>query len=143
MPVRQLAEDYEEYEAQAAAQPMRQPEPEQQPEQKSVDVEVRRPVAPSSFRHHIVLNTRLRARFFLLIAALAVFSMVVTVRSSMIASHGYELVQMQQQAQKLEQENEHLRIENAKLRSPQRIGQIARDQLGMVTPKDVYFAAEK
>jgi len=47
---------------------------------------------------------------------------------------------MKAQAAKLEKDNELLRLEIAKLKSPQRIQQIATTQLGMVTPQNTYYA---
>ena len=69
--------------------------------------------------------------------------MALTTCSSMGARRGYELVQAQQAAVRLEQQNEQLRIEIARLKSPQRIQSIAAKDLGMVIPKQVYFASDK
>ena len=69
--------------------------------------------------------------------------MLVVIRSGISASRGYALVATQTQAQQLEQENERLRIEIAKLKSPQRIKQIAADELGMTVPKKMYFSHER
>lgn len=94
-------------------------------------------------RSPTVLDTNLRSRarvLFLLVAALA---MIVVVRSGISASRGYALVAVQQQAQQLEQENERLRIEIAKLKSPQRIKAIATEELGMEVPKKMYFTHER
>jgi cell division protein FtsL len=65
------------------------------------------------------------------------------VGSGISASRGYELVAIQQQADQMEQENERLKIEIAKLKSPDRIKSIAQDQLGMSVPKQTYFSSEK
>lgn len=89
------------------------------------------------------LNTRLRSRCRMLFVLFAVLAMAVTVRSGISASRGYALVAVQTQAQTLEQENERLRVEIAKLKSPQRIRTIAETELGMQTPQKVYFAHEK
>ncbi|BEU87007.1 hypothetical protein TAMA11512_04710 [Selenomonas sp. TAMA-11512] len=89
------------------------------------------------------LNTRLRARVFLLITVLCVMAMIVTVRSGIVASRGYDLVKMQRQAAAVERENDHLKIEIAQLKSPDRIRRLASDNLGMSTPKNVYFANEQ
>ena len=94
-------------------------------------------------RSPTVLDTNLRSRarvLFLLVAALA---MIVVVRSGISASRGYALVATQTQAQQLEHENERLRVEIAKLKSPQRIKQIASEELGMVVPKKMYFSHER
>lgn len=68
--------------------------------------------------------------------------MLVVVRSGINASRGYALVTTQNQTQALEQENERLRIEIARLKSPLRIKQIAQDKLGMDVPKKMYFSHE-
>ena len=86
------------------------------------------------------LNTHLRSRCFLLLALVCVMAMAVTIRSGITASRGYDLVKVQQQAEALEKENEHLRIEIAQMKSPERVRRIATEELGMSTPKTVYFA---
>lgn len=99
--------------------------------------------AQSAREPRTVLNTKLRARVFTILALLCIMAMVVTVRSGIMASRGYELVKMQQQAAAVERENEHIKIEIAQLKSPDRIRRLATDNLGMSTPKNVYFANEQ
>ena len=89
------------------------------------------------------INTVLRSKCRLAFIIFAIFAMLVTVRNGISASQGYALVATQSEAQQLEQENERLRIEIAKLKSPQRISQIAEEELGMVVPKKMYFAHER
>ena len=86
------------------------------------------------------LNTHLRSRCFLLLALVSIMAMAVTIRSGITASRGYDLVKIQQQAETLEKENEHLKIEIAQMKSPERVRRIATEKLGMSTPKTVYFA---
>lgn len=86
------------------------------------------------------LNTHLRSRCFLLLALICVMAMAVTIRSGITASRGYDLVKIQQQAETLEKENEHLKIEIAQMKSPERVRRIATEKLGMSMPKTVYFA---
>ena len=86
------------------------------------------------------INANLRSRAAIL--ALAVVS-VITVRSGISATRGYELVQMQRAAAQLERENQQLEIDIAHLKAPQRIRDIATNELGMIVPKDVYFAVGK
>ncbi len=69
--------------------------------------------------------------------------MLVVIRSGISASRGYALVATQNQAQQLEQENQRLKIEIAKLKSPLRIKQIAQDKLGMDVPNKMYFSHER
>lgn len=90
-----------------------------------------------------VLDTRLRTHGQLLFLTMTVLALLVTVGSGISASRGYELVALQQQADQLEQENERLKIEIAKLKSPERIKSIAKDQLGMEVPKQTYFSSER
>ena len=89
------------------------------------------------------LDTKLRSRCQMLFVTVAVLAMAVTVRSGISASRGYELVAIQQQVQQVEQENERLRIEISRLKSPQRIGQIASSQLGMEVPNKMYFSHDR
>lgn len=89
------------------------------------------------------LDRNLRSRCQIAFIIISILAMLVTVRSGISASRGYTLVATNTQAQQLEQENERLRIEIAKLKSPQRIKQIASDELGMVVPKKMYFSHER
>ena len=90
-----------------------------------------------------VLDTRLRSHGQLLFLTMTVLALLVTVGSGISASRGYELVAIQQQAEQKEQENERLKIEIAKLKSPDRIKAISKDQLGMEVPRQTYFSSEK
>jgi cell division protein FtsL len=82
----------------------------------------------------------LRKQFLQLILLAAALAMLITVHSEMMVRTGYSLVEMKAQAAKLERDNDLLRLEIAKLKSPQRIQQIATSQLGMVTPQTAYYA---
>ena len=88
------------------------------------------------------LNHLLRSRCRLAFVVISILAMLVVVRSGISASRGYALVATQNQAQQLELENEHLKIEIAKLKSPIRIKQIAQDELGMDVPNKMYFSHE-
>ena len=88
------------------------------------------------------LNHLLRSRCRVAFVIISVLAMLVVVRSGINASRGYALVATQNQAQELEQENERLRVEIAKLKSPSRIKQIAAEELGMAVPKKLYFSHE-
>lgn len=89
------------------------------------------------------LNHLLRSRCRIAFVFFAVFAMAVVIRSGISASRGYALVATQNQAQQLELENERLRVEIAKLKSPQRIKQIAEEELDMVVPRKMYFSHER
>ena len=86
------------------------------------------------------LNHMLRSRCGLAFIIISILAMMVVIRSGISASRGYALVATQNQAQQIEMENERLRIEIAKLKSPQRIKQIAADELGMDVPSKMYFS---
>lgn len=73
----------------------------------------------------------------LLVGLLALF---VTWGSSAIVKAGYELVQARASLTKVEKQNEIMRLEISRLKSPQRIREIAAGQLGMVNPPAVYVA---
>lgn len=87
------------------------------------------------------LNVALRARCLTLAVVIAVMAMFITVQSEAIISAGYDLVKTKAQIAKIEKENELLRLDIAKLKSPERIKTIATGDLGMVVPQTVYCAA--
>ena len=89
------------------------------------------------------LNHLLRSRCRVAFIIFAVFAMAVVIRSGISASRGYALVATQNQAQQIELENERLRVEIAQLKSPQRIKQIAEEELGMKVPNKMYFSHER
>ena len=88
------------------------------------------------------LDTKLRFKAAVLLALFAVATTVTLVRSELSAMRGYELVQIQQEAAQLEQENKDLEVQIAGLKAPQRIKDLAINELGMVVPKEFYFAAD-
>ena len=81
---------------------------------------------------HRVLNTSLRSHFQVLFIVTALLAML----------RGYTLVETQSEATRIEQENERLNVEIAKLKNPERIKAIAESQLGMQVPKKTYFSHE-
>ncbi|MCB5725526.1 MULTISPECIES: cell division protein FtsL [Mitsuokella] len=91
---------------------------------------------------HRVLNTSLRSHFQVLFIVTALLAMLVTIGSGISASRGYTLVETQSEATRIEQENERLNVEIAKLKNPERIKAIAESQLGMQVPKKTYFSHE-
>ena len=86
------------------------------------------------------LDIALRVKCLITVLLVVAVAVVVTVRSESIVRAGYELVQMKSQSLSLQKENELLRLEIAKLKSPQRIQAIATGELGMVVPQQVYYA---
>jgi cell division protein FtsL len=79
-------------------------------------------------------------QIILLVAAAA---MMVTIQSEITVRAGYDLVELKAQAAKLEKENELLRLDVARLKSPERIQQLATRELGMVMPQNTYYATAK
>ena len=124
MLARQLEEDY--YEALPQEQPV-------QP-QKHIRRRTVKRITPRS-------NGGLKVAMTVLLAA--VMAVLFLGSSSELASRGFELVQLKQQAATLEKENAQLEIENAKLKSPNRIKEIAEKKLGMTIPHQVYFVEGK
>jgi len=86
------------------------------------------------------LDIALRSKCLITVVLVAVIAIFVTVRSEAMIRAGYDLVQLKSQALHLERENERLRLDVAKLKSPQRIQHIATAELGMVMPQNVYCA---
>lgn len=87
------------------------------------------------------VDRRLRAKCLTLVIFAAVIAGATTMQRAAIVEAGYELVKIKGHVAKVEQENEFLRLDIAKLKSPQRIDEIAVTKLGMVLPKNAYFAS--
>lgn len=71
---------------------------------------------------------------------MAFMAMILTFQCELIVRSGYSLVQLKNQAAGLEKDNEKLRLDIARLKSPQRIHDIAQNNLGMVTPQTMLYA---
>ena len=86
--------------------------------------------------HREVDQTRLREMWRLLAAAGVVVALVLfsAYQHFELLRHGYRLEQMQKERAAEAEINRHLRLEIETLRSPGRIEQLAREQLGMVSP---------
>jgi len=85
----------------------------------------------------------LRTECVISAVVLGLLAMFVTWGSSSIVKAGYELVQTRACLTKVEKQNELLRLEMARLKSPQRIQEIAVNQLGMIKPQAVYIVAKE
>lgn len=85
------------------------------------------------------INNEFRNKCLILISLILFLAMVTMVRSEMVVNNGYELVQLKGQVNKLDQDNERLKLDIAKLKSPERIQTIAVGKLGMTIPQNVYF----
>ncbi|SEO37326.1 septum formation initiator family protein [Propionispora vibrioides] len=88
-------------------------------------------------------NLALRAKCFATVLLLAAIAIVFTIQSEAMIRAGYTLVQSKAQLAKVEKENEQLHLDIAKLKSPQRIQTIATSELGMVLPKNIYYAVNE
>lgn len=85
-------------------------------------------------------DKRLRAKCLILVILAAIMAAVTTIQSAIIIQAGYDLVKIKSQVAKIEKENEILRLDIAKLKSPQRIEEFATKNLGMVVPQNAYYA---
>ncbi|WP_094605649.1 Cell division protein FtsL [Sporomusa silvacetica DSM 10669] len=85
-------------------------------------------------------DKRLRAKCLMLVILAAIMAAVTTMQSATIIQAGYDLVKVKSQVAKIEKENELLRLDIAKLKSPQRIEEFATKNLGMVVPRNAYYA---
>ena len=95
---------------------------------------------PTIIRSLPKLDIALRTKCLITVLLVAAVAIFVTVRSEAIIRAGYDLVQLKSQALSLQRENELLRLDIAKLKSPQRIQNIATAELGLVMPQNVYRA---
>lgn len=86
-------------------------------------------------------DKRLRVKCLTLVVIAAVMAVVTTMQSAAIIQSGYDLVKIKAQVAKVEKENELLRLDIAKLKAPQRIEEFAVKELGMVVPKNAYYAS--
>ena len=85
----------------------------------------------------------LRTECLLSAIVIGLLALFVTWGSSAIVNAGYDLVQARACLNRAEKDNEILRLELAQLKSPQRIREIAVNELGLRQPNAVYMAAAK
>ena len=90
-----------------------------------------------------VRRSNLRGKAAILLLLITILAGITTLESSVIASKGFEIVQIRTEAAKVEKENALLKISNAQLKNPQRIKEIAQQKLGMILSEQVYFAEGK
>lgn len=88
------------------------------------------------------LNNALRTRCMILFVITTILAVFFILRSGMAASEAYQLNQMKGQATVLETENARLHLEIAHLKSPERIQQIAQQELGMILPDKFFFSTK-
>lgn len=84
------------------------------------------------------LNIELRKKCCALAVLLLLLAGIATLQSERIVSNGYQYIKLQNDLRNVEQQNEKLRIEIARLKSLDRIQSIAVNTLGMTAPKQVY-----
>ena len=87
------------------------------------------------------LNVELRKKCCALAVLLLLLAGIATLQSERIVSTGYQYVAVQSDLKMMEQKNEKLRVEIAKLKSLDRIQSIATNSLGMAAPKQIYEAS--
>ncbi len=86
-------------------------------------------------------DKQLRIKCLTLVLIAIVMAAVTTMQSAAIVQSGYDLVKIKGQVAKLEKQNELLRLDIARLTSPQRIENIAVKELGMIVPQNAYYAS--
>jgi cell division protein FtsL len=93
---------------------------------------------PQQNKRIVRTNCALRAKCLVTLILVALFAGYFTVQSEAIIRSGYALVQTKAALAKAERENETLKLDIARLKSPQRIQQIAINEMGMIVPKNMY-----
>lgn len=83
------------------------------------------------------LNIELRKNCCALVVLLLLLAGIATLQTERIVSAGYQCVKLQNDLKAVEQRNEKLRVEIARLKSLDRIQTIAINNLGMTAPKQV------
>jgi len=96
------------------------------------------PTAPAPSQ--LQLDAPLRRNCLVLVVVISLMAMIMTIQSELLVRSGYELVETKQQIATIEKENAVFQLDVAKLKSPNRIEQIATNQLGMVLPSVVYHS---
>ncbi len=88
-------------------------------------------------------DAALRRRFLSLFILILTVAMIIVALNDHFAQTSYQLVKMKESAAELEKDNQTLRIDIAKLKSPERIGGIAFNQLGLVLPDGAYISTAR
>lgn len=84
------------------------------------------------------VNVALRQKCGKIALLFICFAVLLTIQSEFTVRYGYQIAQTRSDIRKLDKENEQLKLEIAKLRSPQRIQSIASSQLGMTAPQNFF-----
>ena len=102
------------------------------------------PAAGNQVRARCRLRVADRTRLVRVVASSAVLvglALLMVYQYAEIARVGYRLAAVQREAERLDKENELLRVTVAQLESPARIDAIARTRLGMVQPQQFALAS--
>ncbi len=93
-----------------------------------------------AFTKEDFLKTRLLFRLLFLLAFMAILSLFYIWSRVQVLQYGYEINELRSKQQQMIELNKKLKLEVATLKSPQRIEQIASQQLHMASPdKDHLF----
>lgn len=84
------------------------------------------------------VNVALRQKCGKIALLFICFAVLLTIQSEFTVRYGYQIAQVRSEIRKLDKENEQLKLEIAKLRSPQRIQFIAASKLGMIAPQNFF-----
>jgi cell division protein FtsL len=79
-------------------------------------------------------DTKLSRQCFLFFIVILTASMIMVIQNDRLVQTSYKLFEMKEYASELEKENQTLRVEIVKLKSSERIRNIATNQLGLVLP---------
>ena len=88
-------------------------------------------------------NSLLGQKILILAVTLAVFAFTMVARSTVMVAAGNGLVGLRKQEAELIRENDLLRLEVNKLKSPERINTIAKNVLGMTIAKQNIYINKK
>lgn len=107
------------------------------------EVRVKRKInTNTSLRSKIVYDT-LRSRCIVLFIISAILAGFFIYRNGVATVEAYQLNQIRSQTVKIEAENSRLHLDIAYLKSPERIQEIATQQLGMILPDKFFFSNQK
>jgi cell division protein FtsL len=84
--------------------------------------------------------SKLRQKCFLLLILIFTSAMLIVAQNDQLVTTSYKLVEMKEHVAELEIENQSIRIDIAKLKSSERIADIATHQLGLVLPDVKYIS---
>lgn len=85
-------------------------------------------------------TAELRRKCFSLLILIFTASMLMVAQNDQLVQTSYKLVEMKEHVAELEKENQSLCIDVARLKSPERIENIATHQLGLVFPDAKYLS---